>query len=112
MLTTSTTDVQAVREGSQGGHKQALRRALTSASGKNFLTASQRELIREICDSPENRSLAPEQFLVGVKALLTDAANDSRIRFGGERDVLLARFVSAFIEEFYGCPSQEAGRSG
>jgi hypothetical protein len=75
--------------------------ALGSGEVTRFITSSQRQAIRKICNAmrdPENR---PEHILVAFKASLSEAANKAKIPLGTERNALTARLVSVFIEEFY-----------
>ena len=68
------------------------------------MTPEQRAVLRRICSAPERGSFEPEDFLIAFKLGLVDAANDVGIRPGPERNDLLARLVSAYIEEFYRSP--------
>lgn len=66
------------------------------------VTPEQRVIIRSLCDQPGFAAHHSEQLLVAFKAGLAEAANELRIPVGPERNDLLSRLVSAFIEEFYG----------
>jgi hypothetical protein len=84
-------------------YQELLRKALADRSGTS-VTAEQRAALRHICSAPERASFAPEDFLIAFKLALGDAANDVRIPLGPERNDLLSRLVSAYIEEFYRFP--------
>jgi hypothetical protein len=68
------------------------------------VTSEQRTVIRAICSAPERHRFEPEDFLIAFKLAIVDAANDVGIPLGPERNDLLARLVSVYIEEFYRYP--------
>jgi hypothetical protein len=69
------------------------------------VTSEQRAIIHQICSTPEKLTFAPEDFVIAFKLALAEAADDAGIRPGPERNDLLARMVSACIEEFFRLPS-------
>jgi hypothetical protein len=80
------------------------RKLLESALGSGevtSITSSQRQAIRDICKSLGDPAKRPEQLLVAFKALLSEAANEVRIPLGVERNTLVDRLVSVFIQELY-----------
>jgi hypothetical protein len=81
--------------------RDLLKNALTSGPKSKFVSPEQRLAIRKICDTAGDLSKKPEQFLIAFKASLQDAANDAALRNGTERNALIDRFVSVFIEELY-----------
>ncbi len=74
------------------------------ATGKT-VTPEQRMVLRQICSVAERMSFEPEDFLIAFKLALADAANDVGVPPGPERNDLLARLVSASIEEFFRVPA-------
>jgi hypothetical protein len=81
--------------------RESLRGALSSTRSAIFLTATQRQVVREICNAVGDSKEQPEQCLIAFKAYLFEAANALKIPPGRERTILLERFVSLFIEEMY-----------
>jgi len=81
--------------------RSLLQDALRSGENSEQLTSSQRQAIREIRAALCNHATKPEQLLVGFKGLLNEVANDARLPLGGGRSAVIARFVTAFIEELY-----------
>jgi hypothetical protein len=81
--------------------RELLRGALRSGDNSAPLTSLQREAIREICIQAGDRAKKPEGLLIAFKAALSEAANEVKLPVGEERSALLARYVSAFIEELY-----------
>ena len=70
------------------------------STARLVLTLEQRSMIRQIALAGMSGS-GPEQFLVAFKAALVDSANAQGLRPSVERNELLARLVSVFIEELY-----------
>ncbi|MGH7651611.1 MAG: hypothetical protein ACREMS_07175 [Gemmatimonadaceae bacterium] len=66
------------------------------------VTSDQRAIIRNLCNEPGLAAHHSEQILVAFKIGLAEAANELRVPLGPDRNDLLSRLVSAFIEEFYG----------
>ena len=85
-------------------HLQLLKVAMGDGVKTTTVTPEQRSALRQICSAPERMSLAPEDFLIAFKLALVDAANELGIKPGPERNELLARLVTAYIEEFYRSP--------
>ena len=87
-------------------HQQLLRSVMGVApDGK--VSAEQRAAIRRICSAPERHHYEPEDLLIAFKLALVDAANEVGIPPGSDRNDLLARLVTAYIEEFYGAPASD-----
>jgi hypothetical protein len=77
-----------------------IRTALKAKSDYGLVTPEQRRMIRELC-AQAGPGHEPEQALIAFKVALIEAAGDAGIPFGSERNELLGRLVSVFIEEFY-----------
>ncbi|HMI54918.1 MAG TPA: hypothetical protein VK494_01895 [Gemmatimonadaceae bacterium] len=77
-----------------------IRTALKAKSDYGLVTPEQRRMIRELC-AQAGPGHEPEQALIAFKVALFEAASDAGIPFGPERNELLGRLVSVFIEEFY-----------
>ena|SRR2546423_14425547 len=92
--------------------RESLKSALRSAHVGIFLTALERQSVREICHAAGDLRRKPEQSLIAFKAYLNDAANDAQIPLGRERAILLERFVSLFIEEMYRAEPKSASEDG
>ena len=60
-----------------------------------------RGLMRRVCLLPENRGLAPEQFVLSIKHGLNAAASDLGMKLGPERQQLISRLLGISIEEFF-----------
>lgn len=77
-----------------------IRAALRHGTSFGYVTPEQRRHLRELCahSGPVHE---PEQFLIAFKVALIEAANDERLPFGPERNEILGRLVSAFIDELY-----------
>jgi hypothetical protein len=75
------------------------------------VSSQQRAAIRLICSAPERDRFAPEDFLIAFKLAIVDAANDAGIPPGPDRNELLARLVTVYIEEFYGDPIADGNGS-
>lgn len=80
--------------------QRLIRTALNGRSNHGLVTPEQRHMIRELC-AQAGPGHEPEQFLIAFKVALIEAANDAGIAFGSERNELLGRLVSVFIDEFY-----------
>ena len=93
-------------------HLELLKVAMSEGVKEKTVTPEQRSVLRQICSAPERMSLAPEDFLIAFKLALVDAANDVGIKPGPERNDLLSRLVSVYIEEFYRSPVSGDARSG
>lgn len=76
------------------------------------VTPEQRSALRQICSAPERMSFAPEDYLIAFKLALVDAANELGIKPGPERNDLLSRLVTVYIEEFYRSPGTGDSRIG
>jgi len=95
----------------KNGHKQQspyadgqlslLKEALRSERSADENGKKERALMRRVCLLPENRGLAPEQFVLSIKQGLAAAANDLGIKLGPERQRLISRLLSISIEEFF-----------
>jgi len=79
-----------------------LRKALDGGSENGSGTSASREAIRELCNHFRDSARAPEQLLIAFKASLVDAASEAQVPYGPQRNELLSRLVSVFIEELYG----------
>ena len=77
---------------------------MRSGASEGVVTSEHVAVIRTICSAPERHSFEPEDFLIAFKLALVDAANDAGIPLGPDRNDLLARLVSVYIEEFYRLP--------
>jgi hypothetical protein len=86
--------------------REQVKSALSDTRPRISVTARQRAVLIEICSTPEPYAHTPEQFLVAFKDALHEAADQANIPHGGERDDLLARLVSAFIEELFRSPTK------
>ena len=80
--------------------RHLLRNSLRSADGAG-LTSAQRQTVREIRIALGHRAKKPEQLLVAFKVAFNDVANEAKLPLGQERNSLMDRFVSAFIEDLY-----------
>ena len=84
--------------------RERVKSALAATTSRYFVSPSQRAMLVDICSAPECLNHTPEQLLVAFKSALSDAADQAAIPHGGERDDLLSRIVSAFIEELFRLP--------
>lgn len=91
-------------------HQELLRDVLRGSSDV-VVTGAQREAIRQICSAPERGRFEPEDFLIAFKLAIVDAANDVGIPLGPDRNELLARLVTAYIDEFYSGPVADGNGS-
>ena len=60
-----------------------------------------RSAIREICASREKLAHEHEDSLIAFKLAVVDSANNARIQPSPERNDLLAKLVTIYIEEYY-----------
>jgi hypothetical protein len=82
------------------------RKLIASAmSGKEIgtsVTPEQRALICEFCEQARLEGHHSERLLVAFKGGLSRAATELHVPAGPDRNTLISRLVSAFIQEFYG----------
>lgn len=71
---------------------------------RGAITSGQRSAVVEICAWSERWNHTPEQLLIAFKYAMYDAADNANIPHGGEREDLLARLVSVFIEALFEVP--------
>jgi hypothetical protein len=81
--------------------RSSLKSALGSAAITNSISPTLRQVIREICGETGDMAKRPELLLIAFKACLNEAASDANIPIGPERNALIDRLVSVFIEELY-----------
>jgi hypothetical protein len=81
--------------------RELVKIALSGKTAGRIISFEQRSALRQICSAPALRTDAPERLLIAFKHALMDAADEARIPFGRERDDLLARLISVFIEELF-----------
>jgi hypothetical protein len=81
--------------------RELFERALGTGEVPKTITSSQRHAIRDICKGMGDPANRPEQLLVAFKALLNEAANEAKIPLGVERNTLVDRLVTVFIQELY-----------
>jgi hypothetical protein len=84
--------------------RERVKAALGDTMSYRTVTPRQRAALMEICSGEDRWNYPPEHVLVAFKAALSDAADQSGIPHGGERDDLLSSLVSAFIEELFRAP--------
>ena len=85
--------------------------ALGGRASESIVSSEQRAVIRRICSAPERQSFEPEDYLIAFKLALVDAANDAGILPGPDRNDLLAKLVSVYIEEFYRPTNSDVART-
>jgi hypothetical protein len=90
---------------------ELLKNAVSSENQGNSITPGQRVALREICSHRGDLRQRPEQLLVEFKACLHEAATQAGVPVGLDRNALIDRFVTAFIEELYRADSG-TGASG
>jgi hypothetical protein len=90
--------------------RHLLKNALESGSGDGSASRSQREAIRQLCATSRDAAQSPEQLLVTFKGALVDAANEASLPHGPQRNDLMSRLVSLFIEELYGLRIEQRAR--
>ena len=77
-----------------------VRSAVRGMARFGLVTPEQRRSVRDLCDQ-SGSVREPEQFLIAFKVALIEAANDERIPYGPERNDMLGRLVTVFIDELY-----------
>jgi hypothetical protein len=82
-------------------HLEKLTDALRAGRSRKSVTPEQRAVITNICSSAERWVYTPEDYLIAFKLAIVDAANISGIRAGPDRNDLLEKLVSVYIDEFY-----------
>jgi hypothetical protein len=96
-------------------HRDLLDKALRGARARLVVTPEMRDAIKEICTSREKLAHEHEDSLIAFKLAIVDAATAAEIRPGPERNDLLARLVTIYVEEFYSSSatsSEDSGRKG
>jgi hypothetical protein len=82
------------------------RKLIASAIAGNEIetsvTPEQRALICELCEQSRLEGHHSERLLVAFKAGLSRAATELHVPAGPDRNALISRLVSVFIQEFYG----------
>jgi hypothetical protein len=81
-------------------HRQLIRIVLREKSAAGLEGHEQRAAIRELCAEvkPER---GPEKILIAFKTALDEAADDARIPVGPDRNLMLSRIISVFIDELF-----------
>ena len=82
-------------------HTALLDEALKGAQKQLVVTPKMRSAIKEICSAREKLAHEHEDSLIAVKLALADSANNAKIRPSPERNDLLAKLVTIYIEEYY-----------
>jgi hypothetical protein len=100
-MRSSFGDFQSPRWSLPAPHIELLEKALRAGFARTSVTPEQRAAIREICLAPERARSAPEDFLIAFKLAIADAASAAKIPPGPDRNDLLSKLVSVYIEEFY-----------
>ncbi|HZE08472.1 MAG TPA: hypothetical protein VE110_06905 [Gemmatimonadaceae bacterium] len=96
-------DVATVSKALMGAaQRELIASAIHGRELTTSVTPDQRAIIRNLCSEPTLSAHPSEQLLVAFKTGLAEAANELRVPVGPDRNDLLSRLVSAFIEEFYG----------
>ena len=96
-------------------HRALLDNAFKAAQTQFVVTPQMRSAIKEICTTREKLAHEHEDSLIAFKIALVDAATAANIRPGPERNDLLAKLVTIYIEEFYSSttgPADGAGKKG
>jgi hypothetical protein len=83
------------------GHRELLDNALKGAHQQLVVTLQMRAVIKEICTTREKLAHEHEDSLIAFKLALVDSATNARIRPSPERNDLMAKLVSIYIEEYY-----------
>lgn len=65
------------------------------------VTEQMRSAIKEICTAREKLAHEHEDSLIAFKLAIVDSANNARVRPSPERNDLLAKLVTIYIEEYY-----------
>jgi hypothetical protein len=82
-------------------HRELLDHALKGAHKQLVVTPQMRSAIKEICTSREKLAHEHEDSLIAFKLAIVDAATAAKIPPSPERNDLLAKLVTIYIEEFY-----------
>ena len=82
-------------------HRELLDNALKGAHKQLVVTSQMRSAIREICATRQKLAHEHEDSLIAFKLALVDSATDARILPSPERNDLLAKLVTIYIEEYY-----------
>jgi hypothetical protein len=82
-------------------HTALLDDALKGAQNHLVVTQRMRSVIKEICSTREKLAHEHEDSLIAFKLAIVDSANNARIRPSPERNDLLAKLVTFYIEEYY-----------
>jgi len=85
-------------------HLEELRDSLRGSGSTKSVTAEQRRVIRQICATPERWTYTPEDFLIAFKLAVLDAAIAANLPAGPDRNDLITKLVTVYIEEFYRSP--------
>jgi hypothetical protein len=96
-------------------HRDLLDKALRTAHAQLVVTPQMRDAIKEICTSREKLAHEHEDSLIAFKLAIVDAATAAEIRPSPERNNLLAKLVTIYIEEFYSSSAatpEDSGRKG
>jgi hypothetical protein len=96
-------------------HRELLDNAMKGAQKRLAVTPEMRSVIKEICTTREQLSHEREDSLIAFKIALVDAATSANIRPSPERNDLLAKLVTIYIEEFYSSatgPTDGSGQRG
>jgi hypothetical protein len=95
-------------------HRELLENALKGAHKQLVVTAQMRSAIKEICAAREKLAHEHEDSLIAFKLAIVDAANAAKIRPSPERNDLLAKLVTIYIEQYYSFSeeSSEGSRQG
>jgi hypothetical protein len=96
-------------------HRDLLDKALRSAHAKLVVTPEIRDAIKEICTTREKLAHEHEDSLIAFKLAIVDSATAAEIQPGPERNELLAKLVTIYLEEFYSSSAaspDDSGRKG
>lgn len=95
-------------------HRDLLDKALKSAQANLLVTPEIRDAIKEICTTREKLAYEHEDSLIAFKLAIVDSATAAEIQPGPERNDLLAKLVTIYIEEFYSSSASpdDSGRKG
>lgn len=96
-------------------HRDLLDKALRTAHAQLVVTPQMRDAIKEICTSREKLAHEHEDSLIAFKLAIVDAATAAEIQPSPERNDLLAKLVTIYIEEFYSSSAaspEDSGRKG
>ena len=84
--------------------------SVRARSDRGAAASGQRQAIRELCLSCRQLGLSPVELLIAFNAALNETANDAGMAHGPERNELLSRLVTVFIEELHEFRIQRAPR--